>query len=123
MRKFLLILSILFTSTSQADEKFLMQPSDYAEIIKGEDVQLVDVRTAKEFSEGTIGKASNMDVLSNDFSKKIRMLDKTKPVYVFCRSGKRSQKAREILLKDGFETVYDLQGGYNAWQKWKAQSE
>jgi rhodanese-related sulfurtransferase len=49
-----------------------------------------------------------------DFFQKI---NKTKPIYIYCRSGNRSKKSSEILKKIGFVKVYDLLGGYKNWIK------
>ena len=54
-------------------------------------IQLVDVRTAKEFKEDHIGNAINIDVNSPDFEAKLQQLQKNKRVYVYCRSGKEVQ--------------------------------
>ncbi len=85
------------------------------ELIK--DVQLVDVRTAKEFQEGKIGSAINIDVNEPTFTTHALQLDKTKPVYVYCRSGKRSEKAAQSLMDMGFNKVYSLKGGLLKWEK------
>ena len=43
-------------------------------------------------------------------------MDKDKPVYLYCRSGARSQKAARKLIDMGFEKVYDLKGGFMRWK-------
>lgn len=78
-------------------------------------VQLVDVRTREEYNEGYIKDADNIDVNSQDFIEKIEKYTKSSPVYVYCRSGVRSQKAAEIMLDRGFNKVIDLEGGYINW--------
>lgn len=81
------------------------------------DIQLVDVRTPSECAEGIITRATQIDVTSDDFEKKaLQMLDKSKPVYIYCRSGGRSGIAAEILAKKGYK-VYNLTGGYMEWQE------
>ncbi len=40
---------------------------------------------------------------------------KERPVILYCRSGHMSAEAAAKLVKDGY-TVYDLQGGENAWK-------
>ncbi len=45
------------------------------------------------------------------------VLDPGKPVVVYCRSGKRSAKATELLQSAGFTKVHDMDGGITAWQK------
>ena len=57
-----------------------------------EEVQLVDVRSAAEFSTGHIPNSQNIDVLSPSFDNDIKLLDKSKPVMVYCKSGNRSSK-------------------------------
>ena len=44
-------------------------------------------------------------------------INKSKPIYIYCRSGNRSKKSSEILKKIGFIKVYDLFGGYKSWIK------
>lgn len=78
--------------------------------------QLIDVRTPQEFESGNIEGAKNIDFYSADFSEQLDQLDKTKPVYVYCKSGGRSGQAKEILTEKGFTTVYNLIGGYSNWK-------
>lgn len=44
------------------------------------------------------------------------LLQKDRPVAVYCRSGKRSKKAAAILGAKGYK-VFDLDKGFNAWQE------
>ncbi|MEL6250571.1 MAG: rhodanese-like domain-containing protein [Bacteroidota bacterium] len=80
-----------------------------------EDMQLVDVRTPKEFEEGHIETALNYDVNGSDFATQVKSLDKTKPVLLYCKKGGRSARAAKQLQGMGFMTIYDLEGGYTAW--------
>ena len=82
---------------------------------KGE--QLIDVRTSQEFGKYRITSAKNIDFRSPDFRKEIEKLDKTRPVLIYCLSGVRSKSALAIFQEAGFKTVYDLEGGINAWSK------
>lgn len=85
--------------------------------------QIVDVRTPREFYEGHIANAVNMDVTSDDFESKIENLDKEKPVMVYCKAGGRSAKAAGILKDKGFKQVYDLDGGMIGWNEAKKPIE
>ncbi len=76
---------------------------------------ILDVRTPAEVAEGIIANAIVMDFNDADFSEQLKTLDKSKPVYVYCRSGGRSGKASETLAALGYE-VYDLDGGMDAWK-------
>ena len=88
---------------------------EFARAIADSAVQLVDVRTAGEYSQGTIPGSVNIDVNSGEFGVTAdSLLDKSRTVAVFCRSGRRSKKAAEILSLNGFNVV-ELDKGYNSW--------
>lgn len=102
--------------TSDAKHEVL-SVSDFKTKIADGSVQLVDVRTPQEFAAGSIDNALNINYQAEDFATKIQALDKSKPVYVFCRSGVRSGKASKVMEELGFSKIYDLQGGYLAWSQ------
>jgi len=96
----------------------MVSPIQVYEAVYGEDsMQLVDVRTEEEYEVSHLKNAQNICVTSDDFREKVASLDKMKPVYVYCKSGKRSTKAASILIELGFTKVYDLQGGHQSWEK------
>lgn len=96
----------------------MVSPLQVYEAVYGEgNMQLIDVRTEEEYEVSHLKNAQNICVTSGDFKEKVASLDKTKPVYVYCRSGKRSSKAAKILIEMGFTKVYDLQGGHQSWEK------
>jgi rhodanese-related sulfurtransferase len=103
----------LFGSKIEQSDKFeILETSKYKEAISGSKVQLVDVRTAKEYQQGHIGKAINIDFFNaGEFQKSFEKLHKDQPVYLYCQSGNRSQKAARKLIQMGFEKIYDLKGG------------
>lgn len=78
---------------------------------------LIDVCEANEFNEGHILNAVSMPL--SGFAKRLGELEKYKntPVILSCRSGNRSGKAATMLRKNGFESVYNLTGGFMAWEK------
>lgn len=89
----------------------------FAKIAEQPGVQLIDVRTAEEHAEGHIAGSTNIDVKSDSFIEiASRTLDKGKPVAVYCRSGRRSKKAAEQLVENGYKVI-ELDCGYNGWQK------
>lgn len=83
----------------------------------GNNIQLVDVRTADEYSAGYIKNAINIDIKSESFMEGTVLLDKSKPVYLYCVKGGRSQKAAETLRDAGFSEVYNYKGGFGEWTK------
>ena len=77
---------------------------------EAEKAVLLDVRTAEEFSGGTIPGSKNIDFLSPTFGKKVEGLNKDATYFVFCRSGNRSGQACKVMHKMGFD-VRNLSGG------------
>lgn len=114
---FIVMLSVSFRGYSQDKANHLLNNSSFQQVIEQTEVQLIDVRTPKEFSEGTIEYAKNMDFLGENFLEQTKNLSKDKPLYIFCKSGKRSEKARNLLLENGFKEVYELEGGYTKWKE------
>lgn len=84
---------------------------------ENKNIQLLDVRTPSETKNGIINNALQVDWYTQNFkSKALQVLSKNKPVYVYCRSGKRSAKAANLLVDQGFK-VYNVIGGYQEWKK------
>lgn len=79
-----------------------------------EDIVILDVRTKEEYDEGHIKNAVviPLDVIEAQAESKLK--DKEKTILVYCRSGRRSKAASEILIKLGYQKVYDF-GGINNW--------
>ena len=85
--------------------------------IKADTVQLLDVRTPGEYAEGHIEGALNIDVHSDDFRRMAeKELSKDSTVLVYCRSGRRSMDAAEILVLLGYKVV-NLKGGIIEWKE------
>ncbi len=123
MKKLLLLMSFFSsfytTSAQSSDAISVLNKTQFAEAIQGEDTILIDVRTPEEYAEGAIKGSVNIDFFNQQaFIKQISSLDKNKPVYLYCRSGNRSMKAARQLVSLGFEKVYDLAGGYMAWSSY-----
>jgi rhodanese-related sulfurtransferase len=94
-----------------------VEKAEFSKLMKKSGVQLIDVRTSREFSNGFITGAKNIDYNGDSFEKQIKKLDKNKPVLVYCAAGGRSENAAELLKEWGFKEVYDLIGGYNGWKE------
>lgn len=101
----------------------IIKPETLFTTLKTSKIQLIDVRTPSEFATGHILKSVNIDYYDQEFSTKIGKLDKSKPIYVYCRSGVRSSNSAEILKKLGFETIYNLDGGILNWSSQKLPLE
>ena len=76
---------------------------------------LLDVRTHEEFQSGHIPGALMIDYYEEDFADRISTLDKAKTIYIYCRSGGRSGRAMKMMQQQGFDRLYNLDGGIKAW--------
>ena len=85
--------------------------------------KIIDVRSAKEFSENWIKGALNIDVKAPDFKEKIEKLDRNGVYLAYCRGGVRSARAMNLMKEWGFKQVYNLAGGLMRWQAEKLPLE
>lgn len=117
MKQTLIIMSFLSTifgtKPNQNNGITVLSAEEFKAAITNNNVQLVDVRTSNEFNSGHIKNAVNIDFFkASGFLKAFEQFDTTKPIYLYCRSGNRSNKAANRIAKLGFTKIYDLQGGY-----------
>lgn len=77
--------------------------------------QIIDVRSPEEYASQHLDNAKNINWNGANFETKVALLDKKKPVFVYCMVGGRSKKASDKLVEMGFSKVYDLQGGIMKW--------
>jgi len=77
---------------------------------------VLDVRTQKEFAAGHIPEAVNIDVNAPDFPEKVAKLEKNKTYLVHCAAGVRSAKACDKMSHLAFPKLYNLEGGFKAWE-------
>ena len=123
MRKLFAIalLAILFNSCSSGQTnsttKTNLSAIEFAEKLKEmPTATIIDVRTIDEFSKGHLANALNYDWNENEFDKQIALLDKSKPIFIYCLSGGRSSSAANKMRSEGFKTVYELDGGIMKWR-------
>ena len=89
----------------------------FSELIENPSVVLLDVRTAKEYAEGHLDGAINIDQGQDDFLEKATAaLPASKKIAIYCRSGRRSANAAGKLAEKGYQCV-NLKGGIIAWKE------
>ena len=88
------------------------------------DAVYIDVRTEQEFINGHVPRSVNIPVVwpdpstrqmkpNPDFVKVVSaQFGKDKRIIVGCQVGGRSQLAAELLVRDGFQDVSNMQGGF-----------
>jgi rhodanese-related sulfurtransferase len=98
----------------KAAEIIQISPEEaYQMIMEDEDVFLLDVRTQEEYEEGYIEGATLIPV--SDLAGRLDEVPKDKKIVIYCRTGNRSMTAANILISNGYEEVYNVQGGIIAW--------
>ncbi len=114
---FFIVLSVLFVSFELQAQVTTIAPAEAEQKMQKRKTKVLDVRTPKEFAEGHLPNAVNIDVMdSASFAKQIQLLKKRKNYVVYCRSGKRSLKASAILVQNGFKNIYNMEGGILEWK-------
>lgn len=90
---------------------------DAKEKIINDGAILLDVRTKEEYNEKHIDGASLLPLDKIDIDSISQIVsEKDTPIIVYCRSGNRSQQAREKLIALGYSKVYDL-GAMSNWKE------
>lgn len=122
MKKLLIILGIIYSVSITSCKKDtnsvinVISPEEMETFLKVDNVQLIDVRTPEEYKTGFIAKAQNIDYFSPTFDDDMNKLDKQKPIFVYCASGRRSANCSKKLKDAGFIKIYDLDGGITKWK-------
>lgn len=102
-------------TNSQSGKISVVTSAEFKE--RSVDQTIIDVRTPEEFREGYLEGSVNIDFKNKSFLDQISKLDKSKPVFIYCRSGRRSSLASKEMIKLGFQEIYDLEGGIKNWIK------
>lgn len=116
-KKIITVLAIFAFSyaTAQKSQYHQLNPIEFDSIIKSGKGMLLDVRTQGEFDNEHIKNSGQLNYYAFDFKKKLLLLPKDEPVYLYCTTGYRSEKAAKILTKNGFTHVYNLEHGIMEW--------
>lgn len=84
---------------------------DLKELMRNKEIYLIDVRSGQEYEEGHLDGAINIPVynIENEIQKNVK--NKNDTIILYCSSGSRSKKAKNILEKLGYTEVYNLKEG------------
>ena len=112
----ILLISIISCNGQTSESVKSIEAKAFSEKIKATPkAQIIDVRTPQEFASEHIDNAKNVNWLGNNFEVNVQKFDKSKPVFVYCKSGGRSSKAAAKLAELGFKKIFELQGGILKW--------
>lgn len=86
----------------------------YAKLAAGE-ARLVDIRDPQSFE--TSHAVGAFHLTNGSLVRFMDEVDFDTPVIVICYHGNSSQSAAQYLLQQGYDEVYSLDGGFEAWRK------
>jgi len=118
MKKLLLLCTIVFIGTVNTHAQTMAKNIDaktFTELANTK-ISVIDVRTADEVKQGKLEQAVNIDVFTADFEAEVAKQhpNKNEPIYLYCRSGKRSANAIKKLEAVGYTNLINVDGGYLA---------
>lgn len=107
--------SSLFSCQSSTEIESV-SPTAFSKIITADPAMVrLDVRTPEEYADGHITGSINVDVRSADFTQRVlQQVPKEKTIALYCRSGRRSKMAANLLVKQGYKIV-ELESGILGW--------
>jgi thioredoxin len=100
---------------AQQTEYKQVSSSDFQKLIQKNDGTLLDVRTLNEFKNGHLKEAGQLNYYAFSFKSKLLLLSKDQPIYLYCTTGWRSERAAKILVRNGYKEVYNLAHGIMEW--------
>lgn len=116
--RFLIIFLILFAVYSckdvAANKIKVVTVEEMTTHLQYGDVQIVDLQPEVEYNKSHLVNAANI-IYDKDFREKLKKLDKTKPIAIYCTTGTVSPEAAKILQRAGFTDIYVLDGGIKKW--------
>lgn len=117
MIKILALTLSLFTTAVLASEAPQISQQNLLEVLKtpNNNIVLIDVRTEAEYNAGHVAGAINMS--HDTIEENIAFLEqyKSSEIVVYCRSGRRTAIAIDVLAKNGFSNLQHLTGDMNGW--------
>lgn len=75
---------------------------------------IADIRDPQSYAQGRISGAFNLS--NENLHQFMNEADMDKPLLVCCYHGISSQSAAQFLIEQGFDEVYSINGGFEAWR-------
>lgn len=87
------------------------------QMINRQDAVVIDIREDAEYAKGHVIGARHIPLSQLDSRVRELQKFKSRPLIAYCETGNRSAQAVSVLRKHGFEKVFNLAGGFAAWQQ------
>jgi rhodanese-related sulfurtransferase len=94
-----------------------LQPAGLTALVNRDNALVVDLRPSADFEKGHIPGARNVQMSQFDPENKQLAAARALPVVLVCKAGQTAGAAAKRLKQAGFEQVYVLEGGIQAWQQ------
>ena len=117
--KKIVTLILVFISTFSFSQEVIknVDAATFKKMIDEKKYILIDLRTADEIkSKGKIKGAKELDFLDKNAEANIEKLDKKKSYLIYCAGGGRSADCAELMKKQGFKEVVNLEKGFGDWK-------
>ncbi len=116
-KSFLFIAFAIISLTDiSAQQVTNVNSSEFSKLIESGEGIILDVRTPQEYSQGHINNSTMISTNDPKFVEKVSLLQKDKPIYVYCLTGSRSRAVANYLSKNGYSKIYNLSRGIMEWQ-------
>jgi thioredoxin 1 len=121
MIRLFLVLSVFslhgLSACSQSPSTKQLGSKEFHELITNAEGVLLDVRTEREFKNGHIQNAGQLNFYARDFRQRLMLLPKDQPIFLYCNTGWRSDIAASHLIRNGYTQVYNLEHGIMGWEQ------
>lgn len=112
-----LTLALVYTEVARLFRGYkALRPAELTGLINRDNALVIDLSASNDFEKGHIAGSKSVQPSQFDPENKLLASAKSLPVVVVCRNGQASGDAAKRLKKAGFEQVYWLEGGVQAWQ-------
>ncbi|MGV8940768.1 MAG: rhodanese-like domain-containing protein [Lysobacter sp.] len=112
-----LTLALVYTEVARLFRGYTaLRPAELTALINRDNALVIDLSASNDFEKGHIAGSKSVQPSQFDPESKLLAAAKALPVVVTCRTGQASAGAAKRLKKAGFEKVYWLDGGIQAWQ-------
>ena len=79
------------------------------------DITITDIRDSESYNLGNIPNSINVN--NKNIAQFLKDTSKEKPLLVYCYHGVNSRESADYFVKEGFKTVYSMDGGFSDYSK------
>lgn len=101
----------IFRKSRNSDENNIDYESAKTILKNDKNAILIDVRSPQEYKEGHLEGSINFPLYDLERNSEQILKNKQNTIILYCQSGSRSNKALEILKKQGCSNLYQIEGG------------